>query len=177
MKNPGHETSNLKHCVAEATAGCLSVVELGTMFGYWLAHAGEPDARRIGVDAWEPYLQGAREKYPGMTFLNCDAREFARTMEPVDCVLMVDFLEHLTREDADELVRHCQEKCQRIVLFIPMGNHPQDSDVTGYGAHELQTHRSTWYAEDLPGFDVAVWPKFHRQEGKDRGAMFAVWNK
>jgi hypothetical protein len=65
----------------------------------------------------------------------------------------------------------------RIVLFVPLGLHPQTADVFNMGGDHWQTHRSTWEPADLEalGFDVAVWDGYHHQPGKDSRAAFCVW--
>lgn len=148
------------------------------MFGDRLAATSPAPPERLGIDAHAPYVEEARRRHPGSWFIHADALDAVRWVRPVDAVLLVDFLEHLTRDDAEELIRVTKLVArERIVLFVPLGDHPQTCDVFGMGADHWQTHRSTWEPADLLalGFDVAVWDGYHRQAGKDDRAAFCTW--
>jgi hypothetical protein len=179
MRNPGHESRDLARCIRLATADCRSTIEFGCMFGDQLAGI---QGKRIGVEVHPPYVQEARARYPAIDFIRGDARDVARLMATtsarVDAVLMIDFIEHLSRHDAKEIVTWAKViAAKRIVLFVPLGNHPQTTDYYNTGADHWQTHRSTWDARDLTimDFDVAEWGGYHDVPGKDSGAAFAVW--
>lgn len=179
MRNPGHDSRDLNECIRRATDNCLEVIEFGCMFGDRLAAAGRPIS--YGVDAHGAYLDEAEKRNPGPRYHCGDARDYAHKAAtcgvPIDAVLLIDFIEHLTRRDADHLVGDCKRFTKRIVLFVPLGPHPQTRDVFNMGADHWQTHRSTWEPADLEavGFDVAVWDGYHAQPGKDSRAAFAIW--
>jgi len=180
MQNPGRKCHDLKACIRLATAGCDSVLELGCGFGERLALVDA--GLRIGVDAHEPYIEEARRLYPDISFecdnalshvegLMFDGRNF-------DGVLVVDFLEHLPAREARWFVRICQAITNKIiVLYVPLGSHPQNTDPYEMGADHWQTHRSTWEAADLEamGFDVEVWTT-HPNRPVEPRAAFCIWN-
>jgi hypothetical protein len=177
--NPATHSRNLDECIAAATADCQSVLEFGCMFGDRLMATSCPI--KIGVDVHQPYLDRAVQRHGSeAVFLQGDARQAALWFLPrsIDAVLLIDFLEHLAELDANRILERCQTVARkRIIAFVPEGNHPQDRDVTDLGGDHWQTHRSVWYRDDLAkhDFDVVVWDDFHNIPGKDRGAMFAIW--
>lgn len=176
MHNPGHTSRDLNHCLAVCAEGCASALELGTMFGDRLAIVNV--ARKVGIDAHLPYLIQARQQHPTIEFIRATALDYlAHCNEAFDVAYCVDFLEHLPPEDVARCIAALKRVAQRICLFAPRGNHPQATDRTGMGADYWQTHRSIFYEHDLTrlGFDVATWHDYHDEPGKDRGAMFAMW--
>lgn len=183
MLNPGVKNRNLNECIKLATAGCDSVVELGCGFGNRLAMVDAPT--RVGVDAHEPFVIEARRRYPDMAddFLVREAGEYVRQFIANGfrwgAVLMVDFLEHLAAPAAIAIIEDCKKIARRIVLWIPLGNHPQTTDPEGMGGDHWQTHRSTWEAADLEamGFNVKVWPTKPNRPGIEPRAAFCIWNE
>lgn len=182
MFNPGIKNRNLSECIRLATAGCDSVVELGCGFGNRLQ--GLDAATRIGVDAHAPYIAEARRRYPDMAddFLVREAGEYIRQFIGKgffwDAVLMVDFLEHLTPEAAAALIADCKRVARRIILWVPLGKHPQARDPYEMGGDHWQTHRSTWEPADLEalGFHVKEWPTGTNDPTKEPRAAFCVWH-
>lgn len=178
--NPASTSRDLMACIAAATKDCRSILEFGCMFGDKLAAAGPQQAFRVGVDAHLPYLERAKSQYPSIAFLHGNAMRVANQIgdESFDAVLMVDFIEHLSIDNAHWLLAQAQRIAkQRIVAFVPYGDHPQTKDYFKMGGDEWQTHRSTWRDNDLKslGFDVVVWEHYHKEKGKDHRCMFAIW--
>jgi glycosyltransferase involved in cell wall biosynthesis len=179
--NPGVKNRNLSECIKLATAGCDFVVELGCGFGNRLQEINA--AVRVGVDAHEPYIAEARMRYPDTAddFLVRDAHDYIRQFigkgRVIDAILMVDFIEHLTVDAAKSLLSDCKQAASRIVLYVPLGQHPQTSDPYGMGGDHWQTHRSTWEPEALEamGFNVMEWPTAPNRPGLAPRAAFCVW--
>ena len=150
-------------------ADCKSVLNVGCGAG---AYTNElKGIHRAGLDAYKPDLDRAEleEKFHGLA-------QFALPAIPAgayDIVIGMDFLEHLTDEDAWPVIRDMKRIARkRVALFLPCGEHPQD----GTAENPLQEHRSTWLVKDMASFGFQVWPYagFH---GPARDAMFAVWER
>lgn len=104
-----------------------------------------------------------------------------------DSVFMMDVIEHLTKEDGQDLIRHAERlACKQIVLFTPWGFLPQryeDNDVDGWGMRggHWQAHRSGWTPDDFPeGWRFLACRDFHSINGKGEplatahGAFWAI---
>lgn len=92
-----------------------------------------------------------------------------------DVVLCIDVIEHLDDAAAEKLVSEMKRVGDKVCVFTPDGESPQDHDAYMMGADDLQTHRSVWSVEKLQrlGFEAQVLhPDFH---GKGHGALWAVW--
>lgn len=170
---------NLYNWIAENTKNNNCVVEFGSMFFDKLSHTRS--TKKIGIEIWKPYIEAA--KYDGCVKIHGDFREFEKLIskEDMDCAMFIDTLEHLTKEDAVILMEKVMNKFNKVLLMIPEGDYPLHKDVTGMGADEHQTHRSTWFLEDIKklGFkNIIVDPVFHSGSGyKNTGCIFAIWNK
>jgi SAM-dependent methyltransferase len=140
------------------------------------------------IDAHKPYLDDRAAKFPEFKLIHGEAiDELGKLLADAswqydygfDVALAIDFVEHLTPEDAQLVIKLMQGVARRVVLFVPEGNHPQDHDGYEMGADHWQTHRSTWHAEDLEalGFKVSRWLDFHSwTRGRtDPGALWATW--
>jgi len=178
MINPGHRIDELHTCLLVVLSDCNSVLELGCGVGDKLA--ATPCSLRVGVDIFEPYLDMATLKWgkqlhelhvaEAVTYLDAETRNF-------DAIMLIDFIEHLDRNKAKNLLVRCRKLARRkIIIFCPLGECPQDNDTYDLGGEEWQTHRSTWGVKSLgrEGFDVAIWPGYRNDEGK---TAFAVWSR
>ena len=170
---------SLPHWIHMNTEGCESVVELGagTLKQIECIH---PSVKRIiAIDLHMDYMSS--------NAINClriqgDARNYRELLPTLfnrDCVMLIDFLEHLDTKDAWHLISNLLLDFRRILLMVPEGNHPQTVDITGFGHHEAQTHKSTWHHETVKRLNpssILYDPYFHMAEsGKDNGAIFALW--
>ena len=119
MKNPAIDTRwNMNiflDCITKASKECFSVLELGCMFGDKIALTTCP--LKIGIDAHKPYLDKAIEDFGHqIVFLNEEACSFVERVLPntFDAVMMIDFLEHLTPEDAETLLSRVQSIARKF---------------------------------------------------------------
>jgi hypothetical protein len=171
---------HLPAAVFGATAQSEIVVEFGAGFFDKLAMVHSAVKLKLGIEIWKPYVVNA--KYHDCVKMLGDVLQY-RSYLPrrvCDTALMVDILEHFDRQTATLWLAQIMQDFDRIIAFIPKGNHPQTRDVTGFGAHQYQTHRSTWYESDILqlGFtDILIDDGFHNQPGKDHGAIWATWCK
>lgn len=178
MLNPAHRIDEFFTCLHTCLSDCDSVLELGCGTGDKLA--ATPCALRVGVDAFRPYIDMATMKWgPRIHELHlAEASEFmAKELRIFDAILMIDFLEHLDKVTAVQLLARCRLSARRkIIVFIPLGECPQDHDSYSLGGDSWQTHRATWSVDDLAGegFDVAQWQGYRENGGL---SAFAVWSR
>jgi hypothetical protein len=170
--------------IAANTAGCETVVEFGSGRCERLAAVHPTVRRRIGLEAFRPYILDARNVGGphGVEQIETDMRAYRAVVPPEahDCAMFIDSLEHLDRPDAEALMRDVMVDFRRVLLFVPEGNHPQTTDAWGLGEDHWQTHRSTWYEADVRtlGFeDVVVVANYHDDPNKDPGTIFATWTR
>jgi len=171
----------LNNWINEETKNSNTVLELGAGFFDRLGKVNSNVKKRIGIEIWQPYIDNA--KYHNCIKINGSVFDYTSLVdrEDFDTAMIIDVLEHFDESDGIKLIESLKNDFNKIILMIPEGDHPQDKDVTGYGAHEYQKHRSTWFAKDVLDklkFDqVTLFKNFHSQVGKDTGCVFAVWYK
>ncbi|MFQ3549584.1 MAG: glycosyltransferase, partial [Armatimonadota bacterium] len=106
-----------------------------------------------------------------------------------DRITLLDFIEHLKRDDALKLLEKLEKLAKReIILFIPYETDEllnskeyetflrEGTKLVPEGQRELQKHKSTWSTADFEamGYDTLMIPNFH-WEGF--GAFFAIKHK
>lgn len=155
-----------------------SVIDIGCGSGSLIKSIKSP--HRWGVDACENAINAAKGSNNGVNFIVGDIREPSSLFkEKVDCVVGVDIIEHFEKKEAYKLILDYEDITDFcLMFFIPVGNHPQTKDDRGFNNDYYQTHRSTWYPEDMIELDYQVhyYPEWHKNIGlgKDTGAMFCI---
>ncbi len=165
-----------------STAGATSVVELGAGFFNRLSAVNDSVSEKIGIEIWKPYIDNA--KYNDCIKIEGDALDYRKLLvgyEPEICML-IDILEHFDKKVAIDLIASLKKDFEKIILMIPCGLYAQNKDVTGYGAHNHQTHRSYWYDDDILslGFQENIKDStFHVRNvsaGHDTACYFCRWS-
>lgn len=144
---------------------CESVIDVGT--GDMRSLEFSPCRNRVGVEAHRAYLENRAVRGP--VPINLDARRLSEIFVPdgVDLVTMLDVIEHLTPEDAAEVIAQIEAVARRrVVIATPRGFFEQQAhDIfeLGLGGEELQAHRSGWEVADFigRGYSVVVVDGFH----------------
>jgi len=105
----------------------------------------------LGIDIHEPYLRAI--EYNGIyNVIKYDVLKLDNIIldNSFEIVYILDIIEHLPKQDALNLIDICKRKCScAVVTETPLGYVPQNLDILGFGANELQTHRSGWTISEL----------------------------
>ena len=135
---------------------------------------------RIGIDACEKAISHANHGNNGVVFMVGDLLRLPNLIsDKMDCVIGIDIIEHFEKEDAYQLIFDCEDIADMcLMFFIPVGLHPQTKDDRGFDNDYYQTHRSSWYPEDMEelGYTVHYFPNWHKNPapGKEKGAMWCL---
>ncbi len=132
-----------------------SVLDVGCGSSSPIMHFKNRVPFSVGVDGFEPSLsesrrQGIHDAYHQMNVLEIDNH-----FEPgsFDCVLALDVIEHLTKDDGFRLISRMEKVSRdRVIIFTPNGFQPQGE----HSDNRLQRHLSGWGVEEMRGlgFDV-----------------------
>ena len=94
----------------------------------WIIDAGPLcEHKWTGVEVWEPYIDkfDLRSKYD--TILNEDVRKLDyNTIGPFDVAVAGDVLEHMTKEDAVQVVKQILKISTYLFISIPIIHYPQE---------------------------------------------------
>lgn len=132
----------------EIVGRCESVLDLGCGRASPIGHFSTRLTRCVGVDAFEPYLQESVEAGIHSDYRCLDVMQIDRNFEPAsfDCVVALDLIEHLTKQDGVALLDKMERIASRkVVVFTPNGFVPQQS----YDGNALQQHLSGWEVDEM----------------------------
>ncbi len=153
-----------------------SVLEIGCGKGHYIKQVNAKT--RVGIDIFEPAIKLAGHDPCGVQFIKMDASKIVEVFDSktFQCIIGFDIIEHFDIERAFSLLAACEivaSEC--LMFFIPVGNHPQTKDDQGLDNDYYQTHRSSWYPDDMKALGYEVWhyPEWHKNapHGKEKGAM------
>lgn len=108
--------------------------------------------RHICVEPFGPYAD--RLEAAGYEVIRMTAREALQTDAHIDAIYMLDVIEHMTREEGEEVLALATGRGAQIVLSTPHGYHKQHTDEWDLGGEHWQTHRSGWVPADFPGWSI-----------------------
>ena len=102
----------------------------------------------VGLDNYEPYIHKSRQKGIHDEYVFGDARALPFTNDSFDCVIAIEVLEHLSKEDGIKMLKEMERVARkRIILTTPNGflptyagleDNPSESHLSGWNARELQ---------------------------------------
>lgn len=110
----------------------------------------------------------------------------------IDTVIMLDFVEHLPKAEAQQVIRDAVRIAyKQVVVLTPLGYMPQTCsadapDPWGLHGNVWQEHRSAWSTDDFKGWEVYVCQNFHTTSyqgdhqvklDQPMGAIWAVYTK
>jgi cyclopropane fatty-acyl-phospholipid synthase-like methyltransferase len=143
--------------------------------------------KRLGIDICDAAISKAqqlrtRKKYriQPVQYLVGDIMCITSIVKKrIDCIIGIDVIEHFNKYNASNLILQCEAKAKKkLIFFVPVGVHPQTKDSKGFGNDYYQTHRSSWYPEEMEerGYEVFYYPDWHKNilPPKEKGAMFCI---
>lgn len=173
---------HLPHCISLIVGlQPRSVLDIGLGFGTWgflcRTHLDVFPGRvqpkdwitRIdGVELFEPYIQ-AHQRALYDTIHIADVREAARNIGRYDLIIAGDVIEHLDKDDAEEVLDLLYEKADRALLVnIPIGAEGWEHGENHGNPGEL--HRSAWSVGDFTAY-----PNHHQPFTLPNGDYGVFW--
>jgi ubiquinone/menaquinone biosynthesis C-methylase UbiE len=137
--------------VKKELAGCETALDLGCGPNSLLE--GMALRYTVGVDIFEPYLEECRRKKIHSNYIRADIREIDFKDGSFDAVLMLEVLEHCTKEEGQRLLYRCYRWARKkVIITTPNGYLPQDE----YDNNPFQEHISGWSVEELQSLGFRV---------------------
>jgi hypothetical protein len=177
-----YKSVNLAQWIQESTYNSKIVVELGAGFFDKLSFVNSTVKTKIGIEIYKPYIDNA--KFNDCIKINGDILNYRQllTEYELDTVMIVDVLEHFEKNVGYELINNLKNDFKKIILMLPAGKYEQNTDVTGFGGHVYQTHRSYWYVEDILRLNFtedAMDNYFHpnNNNNNNTACYFGIWQK
>ena len=132
--------------------GCNSVLDLG---------CGSKSPLRflkrriysIGVDAFAPAVKKSKKAGIHSKYVKADIAKIKINSKSVDCVIAIDVLEHLSKEDGLELISKMEGAARKgVVIFTPNGFLHQHE----FDKNKWQIHKSGWSVDELRKMGYSV---------------------
>lgn len=154
-----------------------SVLDIGCGKGGLLARISSE--RRVGIDACPANFASMAGKNPEIEYIEDDVRNilFRFGRNAFECIVGMDIIEHLYTVPAVRLLQDMEQVASRcILLFVPVGYHPQDKDPWDHDNDFHQTHKSIWHPQDLieMGYSVTSYRNWYKNRTIGKGAMWCV---
>lgn len=133
-----------------------SILDIGIGYGKYgmlareyldYAHFKKREIVIDGIEGFGEYIQEGQRFYYDHIFVG-DARVLLPTLAQYDMILLLDTLEHFTRDDGLKILKACQSKAKYILVGTP---HDIGMQGAVYG-NEFERHRFQWRKEDLLAF-------------------------
>lgn len=137
-----------------------SVLDVGTGFGkygmlvreyleIWTAAGGYGEWRRRveGIEAFAGYLNPIHDYVYDRVHVGDALAVLPGMTSRFDLGLVIDVIEHFTREDGERLIRECERVCRNLIIATPRRFFEQGALYE----NRLEAHRSFWRAGQLTG--------------------------
>ena len=127
------------HCLKEELRDCWSVLDLGCGPASPLQFCNV--SYSVGVDVFEPYVRASKTKNIHTAYIIADILNLELAPESFDAVVMVEVLEHLTRQEGEAMLQKAERWARkRVIVTTPNGYLPQGC----MSENPYQVHRSGW---------------------------------
>jgi SAM-dependent methyltransferase len=144
------------HLIALLTqhlAGCKTVLDLGCGAQPYVGQCTDVE-KVIGVDASYDACVSAQKANKYVRVVQSVLPELPFHARSVDCVTMLQVVEHLPKATASRLIEEAEKVARhKIIITTPNGFVEQD----GYGGNPFQQHLSGWTTDDFEQRGYAVW--------------------
>lgn len=134
----------------------------------------------VGVDAWYPYVNSLK-RYAVVLCMNVNRSTINYFVnKSFDFVTLLDFVEHLEKEEAFEIIKHAERIARKkVIILTPKGYLEQEDgedNSWGMGNPKYQSHKCGFEIKELEmmNYKITFHPSSYR--GKKITMLFAVKN-
>jgi SAM-dependent methyltransferase len=108
-----------------------------------------------GIDIWGPYIELFELQKYYKEIIIADIFHIYKTLEPADCIIFGDVLEHLNKNNAVDVLIGSLNKFNHVVLSIPIKGQPSAIHYN----NPFEQHKSEWTFNEIKNFtdwEVAI---------------------
>lgn len=137
-----------------ALSNCKSILDIGCGSNSPLQYISNL-IYKVGIDTSEDSISKSKKKKIHNKYYELDARNIREVfkIKSFDCVIAIDFIEHLEKKEGLNLIKSMEEIARKkVVIFTPNGYVPQGIS----GNNVFQIHKSGWTANEMKklGYNV-----------------------
>ncbi len=132
-----------------------------------------PESHITGIESWQAYIDVPKHRKPYDSVVAADVNDVLPTLAAgsFDVVVAMEFIEHLTREDAETVIDHCKQIAPIVYCSAPIGDFPQEA----LHGNPYQIHRSTWTDDDWRAMGFEKLTAVRMRNGSD--CALYVWER
>ena len=135
----------LDYCLQKELSDCESVLDLGCGPSSPLQYC-KNIRHSVGVEAFAPYLEKAKEKKTHTEFIEKMIEEVDFPENSFDAVIMIEVLEHLPKDAGIEIIKKAEKWARKkVVVTCPNGFLPQKE----LDDNPMQKHLSGWKLSEM----------------------------
>jgi SAM-dependent methyltransferase len=131
--------------------GCASVLDIGCGKDSPIQECPVPYS--IGVDLFDAYLEESKRKRIHTEYVKADIRTVDFPPKSFDCVMCLEVLEHLTKEEGLALLARMEKWARKKIVLTTPNTFVWQDEVDD---NPLQAHQSGWTAGELQGLGFKV---------------------
>jgi SAM-dependent methyltransferase len=144
---PDRKNLRVTRLLQKELSGSDTVLDLGCGPSSLLQYVKGP-TKTVGVEYWKPSIEESMKNHIHSEYINADIATVKYPDLSFDSVILIDVIEHFTRDDALALIRTIQHWAKKnVIILVPNGLVPQEEeDEQG---NKKQHHLSGWSVRDL----------------------------
>lgn len=115
--NWGYLGEDVKNYLTKNFNPDSTILDIGCGHGFYFKLLNHHFKKFDAVEIWEPYIEEYKlnDLYDNVFNVNILDFEF----DYYDIIIMGDILEHLSREDASNLLNKIKDKCKELIVVVP----------------------------------------------------------
>lgn len=114
------------------------------VYGYCRTDKERWTTRLDAIEIFSKYINEATRYYYDTIYIG-NALQKIDSLEVYDLIVLMDVLEHFTKEDGQLMLAKIKDKCKNFILSVPLG----DWIYTHDGENTHESHISIWNEEEL----------------------------
>ncbi|MEP7103968.1 MAG: class I SAM-dependent methyltransferase [Candidatus Dojkabacteria bacterium] len=134
--------------IEKEVKGCESLLDVGCGGYSPLKDINKNLKTSVGVDGFKPSIESARKRKTHTENKVIDVLEIGKYFKnkSFDCVVALDLIEHLTKEQGEKLLKEMEKIARKkVIIFTPNGFVPQGE----YDGNIYQIHKSGWGFKEM----------------------------
>jgi ubiquinone/menaquinone biosynthesis C-methylase UbiE len=157
---------------------CDTVLDLGCGHDSLIQYFNIPFS--VGVELFDPSLQESKRKGIHSQYIKADIRKIEFKPKSFDAVIATEVLEHLTKQEGEELLNKIGKWARRKVIVTTPNGYLWSSCLDGYAKNPLQQHRSGWTVDELRRLGFRVfgsngWKRLRGHKGAPKYRPTFFW--
>ncbi|MDO9529022.1 MAG: class I SAM-dependent methyltransferase [Syntrophales bacterium] len=138
----------IKYLEQEIVLDCSSLLDLGCGSDSPISRFSSKIPYRVGVDIFDNSIWLSKKNNIHNEYIKIDILDVENEFKEnsFDCVIAIDLIEHLSKEDGLKLLRIMEKiSKKKVVISTPNGFVPQNE----YDGNRYQVHLSGWSYEEM----------------------------